>query len=128
MSQETKQIFASFIILTYLLHLLGCLFAITGNISEGFEYESWLQVNGFDQFDMQTKYLISFYWAAVTCATVGYGDITPTNVIEITICIVLLLIGVTCYSYIISNLSRLVSNVRQDSTSVSKENLIYEFA
>lgn len=49
----------------------------------------------------------------VTCATVGYGDITPTNVIEVVVCILLLLFGVTAYSYIVSNLIRVISNVQE---------------
>jgi hypothetical protein len=45
-SKEAKQIIASFITMAFLLHMVGCFFAITGNISEGFGYESWIQANG----------------------------------------------------------------------------------
>lgn len=77
---------------------------------------------------MKDKYLASFYWAAVSFSTVGYGDIGPTNIIEICVCIILLLVGVTTYSYIVSNLSRLVSNVGANSSIASKEALVNDFA
>lgn len=115
LSQYSKKITSSFIMMAFLLHLVGCLFAITGNISEGFGYMSWIQAQELDLIPVTERYLASIYWAVVTCATVGYGDITPTNVIEVVVCILLLLIGVTAYSYIVSNIVRLFSNAHGSS-------------
>ena len=36
----------------FLLHMIGCFFAIAGNISEIFEYESWMVANGFEDDEL----------------------------------------------------------------------------
>lgn len=101
--------------MSFLLHMVGIFFAIAANISEGFGYESWIQANGLQDRDMGTKYLASYYWAAVTTSTVGYGDITPNNVVEISLGLLLLFSGVAIYSYIVSKLSNLVSSVSDNN-------------
>ncbi len=40
-----------------------------------------------------TRYCYSLYWAVVTMATVGYGDITPTNWVEMIVAMVIIIIG-----------------------------------
>lgn len=64
-----------------------------------------------------SKYLACLYWAAVSISTVGYGDILPTNPIEITVEIFLVFTGVAMYSYIVSKLSNLFSS----TTGVGKD-------
>ena len=53
---------------------------------------------------MDVKYFSALYWATVTCTTVGYGDITPTNKWEMAYALVIIIIGVSFFSYILSNL------------------------
>ena len=109
LSIELKQIIASLIMMLFLLHIVGSLFAIAGNVSEVFGYTSWLQKGGYSDMDLHHKYITSFYWAAVTISTVGYGDILPQNTIEIFIGLFLIFTGVALYSYIVSKLSTLYS-------------------
>ena len=46
------------------------------------------------------RYLYSFYYSITTMVTVGYGDITPTNVVEICYSMLFMLVccGMFCYS------------------------------
>jgi hypothetical protein len=109
--------------------MIGCFFAIAGHMSQTLGYESWLQVWELEDASIDRKYLASLYWAAVTVSTVGYGDIVPSNNIEMFICLFLLFSGVALYSYIVSTLSNLFSSVHQgDETIQSRVLVITAFA
>jgi len=53
------------------------------------------------------RYVTSCYWAVVTMNTVGYGEISPTNMYEVTTNILLMWAGVTTQSYIMSRITEL---------------------
>jgi hypothetical protein len=57
----------------------------------------------------EARYLASVYYAIVTLTTVGYGDVLPTNQAERGLSSALALCGAVAFSFLISNISGLVS-------------------
>jgi potassium channel len=55
------------------------------------------------------RYLASVYYAVVTLTTLGYGDVVPTNNAERFLSSCLALLGAVMFSFLISNISGLVS-------------------
>ena len=61
------------------------------------------------------KYITAVYWAIVTCATVGYGDIVPQNMFEKMMCICTLIFGVAFFSYLLSALANIFATLQRRS-------------
>ena len=71
---EIANILQNFTTLLFMIHLIGCLFTT----SASFDLTS--NVNWITSIEIQDDgnlftYLTAMYFAIVTCATVGYGDI-----------------------------------------------------
>lgn len=89
---------------------------------------SWINGLGIDDESVSTRYIASCYWAVVTISTVGYGDITPTNETEVLATIILVFIGVSSYSYIISRLTSIFAIVNNHKTEEqSREKILKNF-
>ncbi|XP_032231588.2 uncharacterized protein LOC5507177 [Nematostella vectensis] len=56
------------------------------------------------------KYLLSFYWAAATCASVGYGDIRSYQVSEMAYSFVFMIFGIVFYGYIVASVAAGLAN------------------
>lgn len=54
------------------------------------------------------KYIYSVYWAMTTIITVGYGDITPQNYVEVMVVMVVEICGTSFFGYMISVIGGIV--------------------
>jgi hypothetical protein len=99
-----------FIILFYILHISGCLW-FASHYGDVYHYLNWVTYYGVKDEPMITKYIWSLYWATVTCTTVGYGEILPTNGYELIWAQCIILFGVAVFSYILSDLSSKFSEI-----------------
>lgn len=60
-----------------MIHLIGSTWIIIGELNQIEVEGNWLRANNIIDADKLMTYVTSCYWAVVTIATVGYGDITP---------------------------------------------------
>ena len=104
-SPDTNQIFHALISGLFLIHVLGCLWAVVTVLTINDERDNWIRDKGLTDATVNSKYISSCYWAVVTISTVGYGDITPTSQLEMITTVILMFIGVSMYSYIMSQLT-----------------------
>lgn len=61
----------------FMIHLIGSTWIIIGELNTIEEEQNWLRATFIIDSDKLMQYVTSCYWAVVTIATVGYGDITP---------------------------------------------------
>ncbi|MGL5082758.1 MAG: ion transporter [Microcoleaceae cyanobacterium] len=96
-------------------HWVACTWFLIGNITEKFG-ESWLTNSGLAVESPRTKYLRSLYWSITTLTTVGYGDITPTNDIEIIFTLMVMFLGISMYAFIIGNVAALITSLNANQS------------
>ena len=85
----------------------------------------WIAIGGTEQARAPLdQYLRGLYWAITTIATIGYGDYVPNHDsnAQIVYTIVVELFGVGMFSYVIANVSSLVTNL-DVSKSAHRERL-----
>jgi len=104
MRNEYQSIILTMLSLMFILHVTGCLWYAASQLNVK-DYNNWITNNDMKDADMFTKYAASIYWATVTCTTVGYGDITPTNFYELIWALCIIIFGVAFFSYVLSDLS-----------------------
>lgn len=81
-----------------------------------------LECDEHNGYSLSFTYTVSLYWAVTTLTTMGYGDITPHLVLEYIYSTVVMLMGVSFYAYIASNVSIVLSNM-DETGSEYRENM-----
>ena len=111
---EIQNLIQTFVILSYILHCTGCFwnFSSEGDI---YRYMNWIRDGELEDAGMFQQYIASIYWATVTCTTVGYGDILPTNNYELLWAMLIIVFGVAVFSYILSDLSSKFSELTKNN-------------
>jgi hypothetical protein len=100
----------------YMLHITGCFWYSASQLTYS-DYTNWITANDMKDEDMVKKYFASLYWATVTCTTVGYGDILPTNKYELLWAMCIIVFGVAFFSYILSDLSSKFSEITRTNAT-----------
>ena len=116
--QSLFSLFKVFFVSILVAHLFACFWYLTGKFSNH-DKNSWLAKNNLLEVPWSTRYLYSMYWACITMMTVGYGDITPQNEIEIITCMVSVVLGCAVYAYNISSIGMILQDF-------NKENIEFE--
>eukprot|EP01047_Picozoa_sp_COSAG01_P016704 COSAG01_NODE_862_length_13058_cov_6.823366_14_plen_540_part_00 len=111
--------------LAYLAHIVACMWYMVGDAesenTRGWLQEfddkrllevAWLSSNGQHNttslVDTQTKWLAAFYWSCTTITSVGYGDVSPTTRMEMTLAVIAQLIGTLSFGFVIGMMGSLV--------------------
>uniref|UniRef100_A0A383VF86 Cyclic nucleotide-binding domain-containing protein n=1 Tax=Tetradesmus obliquus TaxID=3088 RepID=A0A383VF86_TETOB len=106
----------NFTLCFYLLHWAACGFWYIA-LQEGHHDMTWVAqeaatIQGKGTVDF---YIFSFYWAIVTFATLGYGDVTPSTTPEIVFTIVYVAINVVVWAYVLGTITLLVTKQDEET-------------
>ena len=91
-----------------LIHIFACLFIFLDEIES--ERGGWLDHVSFAAYSNVDQYITACYFIMTTISTVGYGDISASTRLERCFMIVLMLIGVSSFTFISGALSSILSN------------------
>ena len=104
----------------YFVADLGVALGFTKNWRDEDERNPSLAISHSD-FRGLSAYLRSVYWAIVGMSTVGYGDIVPTNVLEITFATFIILFGGLVLPAIVGGLAAYMANLNVTSKTHKKK-------
>jgi hypothetical protein len=73
---------------------------------------TWLASAGvdLDNDSLQSRFIRALYFSITIMATIGFGDITPQNGYERSLCIAAMVLGTLCYAYCITQLVEMVAH------------------
>lgn len=93
-----------------IVHWVSCLWFWIASIN-GFSSNTWVFADSIDSMPPSSQYLRSLYWSLQTMTTVGYGGgVVPVSTLESLVALVVMIIGITIWSYIVGNLSSIIAS------------------
>ena len=119
------------LVFLFFIHLSACFWLMTSQYKSEYNWltlkKANLLVQGEElkrQFD---TYLVSVYFVTQTVTTVGYGDYSPTNIVERIFVICLMLIGVIFFSFASASFASILQNYEQLNAELSQRLLSITF-
>lgn len=103
------------IVLGLFCHWVACFWAMTLNLGSDYEKHWYDVIEDPDDQRPHRVYVAAFYYACYTITSVGYGDITPKNVVERSVCSGILLASGLAWAYILGEVGAIVTDMTSDS-------------
>lgn len=101
----------------YILNIFACLWYYIARIYESQpEIETWITSNHLTNESLINIYFYSLYWSTVTVMTVGYGDISATNILEVVFCVFTVFFGCGLFAYFINSVGAIVQNINKEAS------------
>ena len=115
------------------MHLCACLFYSAGLFNLKDKTKNWQTADGLDiwsedgetrtfEADLMTKYIAAFYFATVTCTTVGYGDIKAGNDFELFWVMMIMLFGVSIFSFVLGDMASQFGEITRSNKAMEERN------
>ena len=105
-------IFKLFIKMLFLAHIIACIWFIMPYIT--YPENNWMETKGIMNKSTFEKYEYSLYWAFVTIATIGYGDITPVNQYEYLYTTGVVVLGSIFFGYSLSSVASIFQELDKE--------------
>ncbi|KAL4512898.1 hypothetical protein ABPG72_017583 [Tetrahymena utriculariae] len=85
--------------------------------------DTWLHAKGLvEEKSILIKYTYSFYFLSLTMITVGYGDITPQNPVEMTFTIITMFVTGFFWAYSLNRIGKIIQNSEKEDKAY-RENM-----
>ncbi|EAR82088.2 cation channel family protein, putative (macronuclear) [Tetrahymena thermophila SB210] len=112
--------------LLIVIHIFGCGFYFVGYISvkSGLEETNWIIKNNIQNSNIFDQYIRSIYFITITMVTIGYGDITPVNSIEIIYSVFISFITCGLFGYCINFIGSIFTELSKKSKEFQKKLLV----
>jgi hypothetical protein len=117
-------LFKLFFKILFISHLIACAWNYAAATERIYGNRTWYDKTFYEfeslPVEWSKEYLYSWYWSLATMITVGYGDISPKNDLEVAISSVAMLFGCGFFAYAISSIGFIV-----EKFDLKKKNLRY---
>ena len=105
-------------------HFVACIWHALGYYKLDAETISW--IDEYRGYNWNGRYLVSLYWSITTLCTVGYGDITPKNLLEMWYVSCIMLLGTLVFGYSINYVGTLIHRMDERGKELTEKMSIIE--
>lgn len=105
-------------------HYMGCFFFYKGMQELRENNEGWLVNSDMIDLPFREQFVTSIYWAMVTMAGVGYGDVLPITKDERRYAFINMIISSGIFAYTVNSIGTIVSEYSSTSASY-REKMMY---
>ena len=102
-------------------HIFTCLWVFFSQLSAAENEDAWIADESVRELPQNELYLTAFYFIITTFSTVGYGDISASNMYEKIFCIIVMVIGVTAFAAGTSSLTNLIQSYDQENSKLEEK-------
>ncbi|CAD8103340.1 unnamed protein product [Paramecium sonneborni] len=113
-------LFSLVITIFFFAHITACIWYYVGLKSDLLLDKSWLKKYEIEDESIMMKYNYSIYWATTTIVTVGYGDLTPQNWIEIVFTVIMMFLSSCVYAYSLNSIGIILKNIQDTKYQYKK--------
>jgi len=103
---------------------VACIWHALGYYKLDTESISW--IDEYRGYNWNGRYLVSLYWSITTLCTVGYGDITPKNLLEMWYVSCIMLLGTLVFGYSINYVGTLIHRMDERGKELTEKMSIIE--